>query len=88
MNNSVRKYLSEIGRRGGKKSRRKLSSIVAREMVWVREARRAFHRFYETCFWSFDPDYRITQKDVPWVAEELMKNGGREAWQTGAQLCR
>jgi hypothetical protein len=37
-------------------------------MVKVREARRAFHDFYASCFWSYDPNYRITLQDVPWVA--------------------
>jgi hypothetical protein len=84
----VRRYLSEIGRRGGKKSRRVLDPTAAREMVRVREARRAYRRFYSRCFWSYDPDYRVTLEDIGWVAEQLMKNGGREAWQVGARLCR
>ena len=88
MKNVVRKYLSEIGRRGGRKSRRVLDPATAREMVRVREARRAYRRFYSRCFWSYDPDYRVTQEDVAWVAEQLQKNGGREAWQVGARLCR
>lgn len=33
MNPSIKKYLSEIGRRGGKKSKRKLSTDQARAMV-------------------------------------------------------
>jgi len=57
-------------------------------MVRVREARRAFRKFFNSCFWSCEPTYRITSKDVPWVAEQLMKNGGRQAWELGAKLCR
>ena len=38
---SVRKYLAEIGRRGGIKSRRVLDPETARRMVAIREARRA-----------------------------------------------
>jgi hypothetical protein len=57
-------------------------------MVQVREARRAFRRFYATCFWSYRPDLVITAADVPWVAEQLMKHGNREAWNVGARLCR
>jgi len=87
MKEDVRNYLSEIGKRGGKKSRRSLDSDTARKMVRVREARRAFRKFYTQCFWSFDPDYRITIEDVPWVADQLMKNGGREAWEVGERLC-
>ena len=88
MNRAVRKYLSEIGRRGGKKSRRSLSSRKARDMVKVREARRAFRRFRTQCFWSYAPEHVITLRDVPWVAEQLMKSGGRDAWEVGARLCR
>lgn len=88
MKDQVRRYLAEIGRKGGKKSRRKLSTASAREMVRVREARRAFRRFYHECFWSFDPRYKIEKGDVHWVAEQLMKNGNRLAWTQGAKLCR
>lgn len=56
-------------------------------MVAVREARRAFREFHTTCFWSFDPDYRITRQDVPWVADRLMRYGGRRGWEIGARLC-
>lgn len=88
MDNSIRHYLSEIGRTGGVKSRRKLDSKAARDMVRVREARRAFKRFYPSCFWSYSPEYKVTIKDVPWVAEQLMKNGNQTAWYVGAKLCR
>lgn len=57
-------------------------------MVRVREARRAYRRFHTQCFWSCAPDRVITLADVSWVAEQLMKHGGREAWQVGARLCR
>ena len=88
MDDAVRKYLSSIGRKGGLASRRELSGEQARSMVRVREARRAFRRYYAQCFWSFDPNYVITGEDVPWVAEQLMKNGDREAWELGAKLSR
>jgi hypothetical protein len=88
MKPEVRAYLSSIGRLGGKKSRRKLDPEAARTMVLVREARRAFRRFYVECFWSYDPSYRITAKDVRWVAGELMKHGTRAAWSIGVRLCR
>lgn len=84
----VRRYLAEIGRRGGEKSRRELSSDSAREMVRVREARRAFARFKTSCFWSFDPQRTIGAADVSWVVEQLRKNGGRLAWEAAARLCR
>ncbi len=84
----VRKYLAEIGRRGGRKSRRALDPTTARDMVRVREARRAFRRFRSTCFWSYRPDLHIGLADVPWVAEQLMRHGNRQAWRAGARLCR
>ena len=84
----VRKYLAKIGRRGGTKSRRVLDPETARGMVRVREARRAYRRFYAACFWSYRADLAITRDDVPWVAEQLMKHGDREAWLVGARLCR
>ncbi len=88
MDQKARKYLAEIGRRGGRESRRTLSEEQARKMVRVREARRAYREFHAACFWSFDPDYVIEEKDVAWVAERLMEFGGREGWERGAKLCR
>lgn len=87
MDENVRAYLAEIGRRGGEKSRRTLSSETARRMVRVREARRAFRRFYASCFWSYRPDLEIGLADVEWVARTLMKHGNREAWEAGRRLC-
>jgi hypothetical protein len=84
----IRRYLAEIGARGGRVSRRSLDSETARAMVRVREARRAFRRFRSLCFWSYRPDLVIRTEDVPWVAEQLMKSGNREAWLAGAKLCR
>ena len=88
MDANVRAYLSRIGRRGGAKSRRRLDAATAREMVRLREARRAFRRFHAQCFWSSDPDFVVQSRDIPWVAEQLMKFGGRSGWDTGARLCR
>ena len=86
--NAVKKYLSKIGRKGGKISRRRLDPAVAKEMVRVREARRAYRMYYAQCFWSHDPNYTIGLSDVPWVAEQLMRHGGRRGWELGARLCR
>lgn len=47
MNDAVRDYLSTIGRRGGTRSRRALSSAQARAMVARREGRRRFREFDE-----------------------------------------
>ena len=85
---TVRRYLATIGAKGGRKSRRTLSPEAARDMVRVREARRAFKRFRSRCFWSYRPDLTIHLADVPWVAEQLMKQGNREAWKVGVALCR
>ena len=84
----VHEYLAMIGARGGRRSRRVLDPDTARRMVRVREARRAFRRFRSTCFWSHRADLVIGVDDIPWVAEQLMKNGNREAWRIGAKLCR
>jgi hypothetical protein len=88
MNSSVRQYLQSIGRRGGRASKRALSPGAARDMVKVREARRAFRRFHALCFWSFDPSYQVTLSDVRWVATQLMTHGGQVGWELGARLCR
>ncbi|MCB0360931.1 MAG: hypothetical protein KDD44_14885 [Bdellovibrionales bacterium] len=88
MDSATRKYLAAIGRRGGKKSRRALDVETARGMVKLREARRAYQRFYAQCFWSYDPAYRIERDDVAWVAEQLMRHGNAEAWRVAAKLRR
>lgn len=88
MHDEVRAYLSKIGRRGGRKSRRRLGTDTARAMVKLREARRAFRQLHTQCFWSTNPEYVVTAADLPWVAERLMTFGGRRGWQIGARLCR
>jgi hypothetical protein len=88
MDETIRTYLSEIGRRGGQASRRELSPEAARRMVAVREARRAYRRFHAQCFWSCDPGLKVTAADVAWVADQLRRHGGWEAWQVAARLCR
>jgi hypothetical protein len=45
MDDSVRRYLAEIGRRGGMRSRRALTPEQARAMVATREATRAAREF-------------------------------------------
>jgi len=87
MDAKIRKYLQEIGRKGGKASRRSLDPQTARRMVAVREARRAYRRFHASCFWSSPPDLEIGMDDVEWVARQLMKHGDREAWLAGKALC-
>jgi len=88
MERNVQAYLAKIGRRGGRKSRRVLDTETARAMVRVREARRLYRRFHTECFWSFDPEFKIGLSDVHWVATQLRRHGGREAWQAAVKLCR
>lgn len=88
MNDQVQSYLKEIGRRGGQRSRRSLSSEEARAMVRVREARRAFRRFHDRCFWNAPVDFTIGREDLDWVMERLRQHGGREGWEAAARLCR
>jgi hypothetical protein len=82
------RYFARIGRVGGRKSRRALDAQTARQMVKVREARRAFAKYQASCFWSYAPDYEIREQDVPWVAEMLKRHGDRRAWEIGEKLCR
>jgi len=82
------KYFSEIGQKGGRVSRRKLSSETAKLMVQVREARRAFKKYHAQCFWSYNPKYQIRPEDVAWVGKQLMKHGDQKLWFLGSKLCR
>lgn len=81
-------YLRQIGRKGGKKSRRTLSPDQARRMVAVREARRAFRMHKADCFWSFDPEWHIGLDEVPLVANTLKKTGNRNAFEQARTLLR
>lgn len=85
---TIRAYLSKIGSRGGKRSRRALDPETARRMVKVREAKKAFARFRTQCFWSFDPELKIRFEDITWVVEQLRKNGDLTAWRVAERLCR
>jgi hypothetical protein len=86
INKEISSYLSKIGRKGGQKSKRKLSPETAQLMV--REAKRAFKKYYTQCFWSYDPKMKITANDVKWVGRELLKNGGMSVWKLGNKLCQ
>jgi len=80
------RYLAEIGRLGGLKSRRHLSPEAARAMVAVREARRAYRRFHAECFASLPPDRQVTGADVAWVVEQLLQRGGESARAVGLRI--
>ena len=87
MKGSVKAYLAEIGRRGGRKSRRVLDPDMARAIVRIREARRFYLRSHTKCLCSFDPEYPIGLSNVTCVAEQLRKHGGHEAWKAAEKLC-
>ena len=80
----IKAYLARIARKGGLKSRRHLSSEDARDMVRVREARAAFHKFHARCFWRGDME--ITLADIPPIVRGLRENGGREGFLLAAKL--
>jgi len=88
MNKEVRSYLSEIGRKGGKKSRRRLTPEQARRMVAVREARKAYDEHHTECFWSYNRDAMIGLEAVPWVAQTLMNEGNRIAFEKARKIKR
>jgi len=84
----VSAYLAKIGRKGGAKSRRSLSSEAAHDMVRVREARKTFREFHAQCFWFMRPDLRVTVDDIPELVRGLRQNGGRRGFLLAAKLCR
>ena len=66
MDQSTRRYLAEIGRRGGTRSRRTLAPEQARAMVATREARRAVREFERSAIGA-------SSSDVPGV--EIVRAG-------------
>lgn len=84
----IRKYLAQIGRLGGLRSRRTLTREAARDMVAVREARRAYRRFHEECFAPAPADLRVYRDDVPWLAERLIRHGGSTAQDVGRRIAQ
>jgi hypothetical protein len=82
---TVRRYLAEIGRRGGLKSRRNLDRETARQMVRIREAGRAYRRFHAICFANLPAGRPVRQDDVDWIADRLIRHGG-EAEAVGLRL--
>lgn len=84
----LREYLARIGRKGGLRSRRNLSPAQARDMVRVREARRAFRTFHAQCFWYLRPDLVPTLDDIPEIVRGLRQHGGRKGFRAAARLCR
>lgn len=88
VNPIISRYMAEIGRAGGRKSRRRLDREKAHEMVLIREARRAYRQFHSRCFWSSPVDLQVRAADIPWVIEQLRRHGGRAGWERAERLCR
>jgi hypothetical protein len=98
ISDEVKTYLKTIGAKGGRKSRRKLDPAQARRMVAVREARRAFCQYHPAIFWSAPKNLVVHEALVPYVIDELRREGNREAflkagriqrlWKAGNGLCR
>lgn len=55
-------------------------------MVAVREARRAFRDYKTQCFWSFDPEWNITNEQVPLVIRTLRNEGNAKAFALAKRL--
>jgi len=85
---TISRYLASIGRKGGQRSRRLLDASTARRMVALREARRAYRAYRDTCFWSYRPDFEIAERDIAWVVEGLKKEGDRRAYAWARRIAR
>lgn len=85
---TIKEYFAAIGRKGGSKSRRALTPEQAKNMLRVREARRAFRKYHTQCFWYMDKDAQIKQSDIPEIIRGLKINGGRQGFILAAKLCR
>ncbi len=65
-------------------------SAVDQETRWRRleVARQAFREFYGQCFWSFDPNHVVEEKDLPLILRNLRLHGGHRGYRIAAALCR
>lgn len=84
----IRRYLAEIGKRGGEKSKRTLSREDAQEMVRIREARRAFRKYHTQCFWFMREDLLVSSEDIPEIIKGLRLYGGHAGIKLAERLCR
>jgi len=89
----VNAYLAEIGHRGGRKSRRHLSSDDARDMVRVREALRIFRlselieEYRERCLWFMRKDYQPkTTAEILKVLEMIERYGDRAGYERAEEI--
>jgi hypothetical protein len=83
----IKRYLAKIGKRGGEKSRRVLSRKDAQAMVRIREARRAFRKYYAQCFWFMRDDLEIGLEDIPEIVKGLRLHGGQRGIELAERLC-
>lgn len=88
VSDEVKADLQDIGAKGGRKSRRKLAPAQARRMVAVREARRAFRENYPVLFWSAPKNMQIGEGHVPYIIDEMKREGNREAYLKAGQIQR
>ena len=54
----------------------------------LHKAQVAYQRFRTQCFWSYKKNLVLRNNDIPWVAEGLRKNGGKEGFLIAGELCR
>lgn len=85
---AISEYFAGIGKKGGARSRRALSSKDAKEMVRIRETRRAYRKYHAQCFWYMPPDMEVKPSDIPEIIRGLQKYGGRQGFLLAAKLCR
>jgi hypothetical protein len=51
-------------------------------------AREAYAAYRTQCFWSFAPDFAVTDETLPFIIEGLRRHGDRAAFLLAARLCR
>lgn len=56
--------------------------------VRLQRAQALYERFHGQCFWDCAPDLKLTARDIVFVVERLLKEGDRQAYLAGMQLCR
>ena len=85
---TISNYFASIGRKGGSCSRRTLSPEQAKDMVRIREARRAYKKYHTQCFWYMPEGADIKKSDIPEIVRGLKKNGGRQGFLLAAKLSK
>ena len=54
----------------------------------LEHARRVFKEWFARCFWSWNPDVVITEKNLPLLIRDLRLNGGHQGYRIASQLCQ